>query len=69
MYKTYCDTGNQNVKTGEAPIYLHQEEEGLIEKTEMTDSVLIADHLSVEVQTDIMMIEEWAVIEEHKGKY
>ena len=59
--------GNQNAKAvGEAHC-LHQEEEGHIEKTEMTDSVLIADPIK-DPAAGIMMTGEWAAVIEDRGK-
>lgn len=60
------DTGNQNAKLGEAHCP-HQEEEGPIEKTEMTDSVLIADHLiktATVMTTEVIVtnLTEWEVV-------
>lgn len=67
--------GNQNAKLGEAQD-LHQEEEGPIEKTEMTDSVLIADPTKTTAMvTTIEVIAtsptEWEVVvtTEDQGKY
>ena len=64
----YTIIGNQNVKVGAAHC-LHHEEEALIEKTEMTDSVLIADPPTKDLPTGIMMTGEWVAVTEDKGKY